>query len=204
MFTGIVEEVGTVQQVTSQQLVIGAQTVVTDCRLGDSIAVNGVCLTVTAFDPAGFTVGISPETLRRTNLGDLRPGDGVTLERALRPDSRLGGHIVQGHVEGTGRIRSVTPDGDALLIWFEAPPELLRYIVPKGFVAVDGISLTVIEATDTAFSITLVAYSQEHVTLTRRQPGERINLETDIIGRYVERLLGPWAASRAEGAGTSP
>ena len=189
MFTGIVEEIGTVQQVTGHHLGVAAQKVVSDCQVGDSIAVNGVCLTVTTFDATGFTVGISPETLRRTNLGDLKPGGSVNLERALRLDSRLGGHIVQGHVEGTGRIQSVDRDGDALLIWFEAPPELMRYIVPKGFIAVDGISLTVIEATDTAFSITLVAYSQQHVTLTQRRPRERVNLETDILGRYIERLL---------------
>ncbi len=189
MFTGIVEEIGAVREVTATQLSVAAQKVVSDCHLGDSIAVNGVCLTVTTFEADGFTVGISPETLRRTNLGDLKPGDGVNLERALRLDSRLGGHIVQGHVEGTGRVRSVDAEGDALLIWFEAPLELMRYIVPKGFIAVDGISLTVIEATESAFSITLVAYSQQHVTLTQRRPGERVNLETDILGRYIERLL---------------
>lgn len=189
MFTGIVEAVGRVESIIPETLRIAAATIVTDCQLGDSIAVNGVCLTVTEFDASGFSVGISPETQRRTNLGDLHAGDGVNLERALRPDSRLGGHIVQGHIEGTATVRSVAADGDALLLWFEAPPDLVRLIVPKGFIAIDGISLTVIEAPETRFSITLVAYSQDHVTLSRRRPGERVNLETDIIGRYVERLL---------------
>lgn len=191
MFTGIVEEVGTIREVSDHHLRVAARTVIADCHLGDSIAVNGVCLTVTEFDPDSFVVGISPETARRTNLGDLQPGSGVNLERALRPDSRMGGHIVQGHIEGTSVVASVESDGDALLIWFSAPAELMRYIVPKGFIAIDGTSLTVIEATESAFSITLIAYTQEHVTLARRQPGERVNLETDIIGRYIERLLDP-------------
>jgi riboflavin synthase len=202
VFTGIVEEIGTVRSVTDHDLVVEAATVLEDVRLGDSIALNGVCLTVTAFDDASFQVGISPETLRKTNLGDLGPGRGVNLERALRPDGRLGGHIVQGHVEGTATIASIAPDGDALLIWFETPPDLLRYIVPKGFVAIDGTSLTVIDVTETAFSITLIAYSQAHVTLTDRRPGERVNIETDILGRYVERLIGAAGARPAAPPGT--
>ena len=203
MFTGIVEEMGSVREIRDDALAVSASVVVQDCHLGDSISVNGVCLTVTEFNASGFVVGISPETWRRTNLGDLKPGDQVNLERALRADSRLGGHIVQGHIEGTATIRSVEPDGDALLIWFEAAPDLMRYVVPKGFIAIDGTSLTVIEATDRAFSITLIAYSQAQVTLSRKKAGERVNLETDIIGRYIERLIGylPGAGPVADSGG---
>ncbi|HZU77420.1 MAG TPA: riboflavin synthase, partial [Dehalococcoidia bacterium] len=165
--------------------------------VGDSICVNGVCLTVTSLRDGAFTVDTVPETRRRTNLGDLQPGDRVNLERALRAEDRLGGHVVQGHVEGTGVLEAVEQDGAALLLRFSAPPALLRYIVAKGFVAVDGTSLTVIDRDERGFSVTIIPTTQEWTTLGRRRPGERVNLETDILARYVEQFLRDGALTQA-------
>ena len=153
------------------------------------IAVNGACLTVTAIDGERLTFGLAPETLARTNLGDLQPADSVNLERAMAADGRFDGHIVQGHIDGTGRIESATADGDSLRFAVSAPPELLRYIAPKGFIAVDGTSLTVIDVTAEAFTFMLVAYTQGHISLPQRPVGSRVNLEVDILAKYVERLL---------------
>lgn len=193
MFTGIVEETGTVEALTARDggvaLQVAARTVCEDLRLGDSVAVNGVCLTVTAHDASSFTVGLAPETLRRTNLGELGPGARVNLERAVAAGGRMGGHYVQGHVDGTGEIVSVRPEGDSLWMTFRAPPDLLRYLVVKGFVAVDGISLTITERRDDTFSVALVAYTQSVVTLASKRPGDRVNLEVDVIAKYVESLL---------------
>lgn len=185
MFTGLVEEVGTVLRCTPPHLTIGADRVLEDLREGDSIAVNGACLTVIARREGAFTVALSPETMRRTNLGELCPGDPVNLERALPAHGRLGGHLVQGHVEGTGRIRAVEPDGEAMRMWIEAPPELMPMIVPKGYIAVDGVSLTVIHVIPDAFSVMLIPYTQARTALSRKRPGDRVNLETDIVGRYL-------------------
>ncbi|MEQ8178060.1 MAG: riboflavin synthase [Amphiplicatus sp.] len=199
MFTGLVEEIGNVAAVTRKdggyQLVIAAKTVLDGAALGDSIAVNGVCLTVTAFDASSFTVGLAPETLAKTDLGALSPGDGVNLERAVLPTTRLGGHYVQGHVDATGVIKSFRPDKDALWLSVEAPRELMRYIVPKGFIAIDGASLTVVHTGADWFDVTLIAYSQEKLVLPRKQPGDKVNLEVDILAKYVERLLKPAAAA---------
>jgi riboflavin synthase len=193
MFTGIIEEIGTVEAVVQQPggalLRVAARTVLADLRPGDSICVNGACLTVMERDERTFTVGLAPETLRRTTLGDLAVGDGVNLERAVPVGGRLGGHYVQGHVDGVGRITAVRPDGEALWMTFAAPAELLPYLVVKGFVAVDGISLTITERQADTFSVTLVPYTQRAVTLARKRPGERVNLEVDIIAKYVESLL---------------
>jgi riboflavin synthase len=193
VFTGIVEEIGTVESLTERDggvhLRVTAQVVCQDLRLGDSVAVNGVCLTATAFDASSFTVGLAPETLRRTNLGDLRQGDGVNLERALAAGGRMGGHYVQGHVDGTGTIVGVRPDGDSLWMTFRAPADLLRYFVVKGFVAIDGTSLTIAERRDDTFSVALVAYTQSAVSLARKTVGDRVNLEVDVIAKYVESLL---------------
>jgi riboflavin synthase len=191
MFTGIVEEVGRVRTLRAgaePSLAVEASTVLEGTRLGDSIAVNGACLTVTALGNNSFTVGLMPETLRRTNLGALRAGDGVNLERALTLGGRLGGHFVQGHVDGTGRLAEVRPEGQALVLRFSAPADVMRYIVPKGFVAVDGISLTVVESDRESFSVSLVTFTQQNVTLARQRPGYVVNLETDILGKYVERF----------------
>lgn len=194
MFTGIVEEIGAVESLSNDaggcSLTVRAQTVLGGARLGDSLAINGTCLTVTALNSNSFTVGLSPETLRRTNLGDLRPGDGVNLERSLAADGRIGGHFVQGHVDGTGVVRAFRPEGDSLWVTVEAAPDLLRYIVPKGYIAVDGVSLTVVSVFPDAFTFMLVAYTQQHITLPSKPPGSRVNLEVDILGKYVEKFIG--------------
>lgn len=193
MFTGIVEEIGTVTAVSSgprgHELDIRAETVLDGTQPGDSIAVNGTCLTVTELRDAVFRVGCAPETLHRTNLGSLVPGDRVNLERSLTPSSRMGGHFVQGHIDGTGTILEISPDEESLWLTIAFDPDQMRYVVPKGFIAVDGISLTVVDAFDDRFTIMLVAYTQEHVTLAAKRPGDRVNVEVDILGKYVERIL---------------
>jgi riboflavin synthase len=194
MFTGIVEEVGIMESLSEiaggWSLVVKAQTALGGTRLGDSIAVNGACLTVTALTPDNFTAGLSPETLRRTNLGALRPGDGVNLERSLAADGRIGGHFVQGHVDGMGEVRAFHAEGDSLWVTVGAAPELLRYIAPKGFIAVDGVSLTVVDVFHDAFTFMLIAYTQQHITLPRKPVDSRVNLEVDILGKYIEKFIG--------------
>ena len=179
-------------------LAVKAQAVLEGTRLGDSVSVNGACLTVAALAGDGFTVGLSPETLRRTNLGALSPGDGVNLERSLTMSGRMGGHFVQGHVDGTGELRAFRPDGDSLWVTVGAAPDLLRYIVPKGFIAVDGVSLTVVDVFPDAFTFMLIAYTQHHTTLPRKPAPSRVNLEVDILGKYVEKFIGEvkYAAQR--------
>ncbi len=193
MFSGIVEELGTVQEIRLEgepkRLVFGCNLAVADARIGDSIAVNGVCLTVERFDARSFTVGVMPETLRRTNLGALRLGDRVNLERSLPAMGRVGGHFVQGHVDGTGTVLERTPDGAALIVKIALPSRLARYVVEKGYVSVDGASLTVVEATPDWFSVSLVSHTQDHTTLASKVPGQPVNLEVDIIAKYVERLV---------------
>lgn len=194
MFTGIIEEIGIVERLSQVEggwsLTVQAATVLDGTALGHSIAVNGACLTVTALTDRSFTVGISPETLRRTNLGEVQPGEGVNLERSLAANGRIGGHFVQGHVDGTGVIRSFHPEGDSLWVTVEAEPALLRYIVPKGYIAVDGASLTVVDVLPDAFTFMLVAYTQQHITLPRKRVGSRVNLEVDVLAKYVEKFLG--------------
>ena len=190
MFTGIIEEVGTVRAAHPGKLTISATRIIEDTKEGDSISVNGACLTVTELSKDSFSVDVMPETLRRTNLGLLQPGDKVNLERALAVGGRLGGHFVQGHVDETGRVISITPEEEALLVRFEAPQEIMRYIVRKGFIAVDGVSLTVVECDSSAFEVSLVAYTQQTTNLAGKRPGDVVNLEVDIIAKYVERLRG--------------
>lgn len=189
MFTGIIEEVGTVQQAAGGVLVIGCRTVLEETRLGDSIAVNGVDLTVRAMDAASLSFDVMPETFRRSNLGAARPGDRVNLERSVRPTDRLSGHIVRGVVETTCVLESLTAEGEAMIARYRAPAAYLRYIVLKGPVCVDGVSLTVMARDAASFSVSLVQYTQQHTNLTGRRPGDSINLETDILARYVEQLL---------------
>jgi len=189
MFTGIIEEVGTVVEAGEGSLRIRAPQILSDARLGDSIAINGVDLTVAAIDSETFFANLMPETYRRSNLGDLVAGDLVNLERSVRPMDRLSGHIVRGVVEATGTLRSLAPEGDAIIAWLDAPPELLRYMVVKGPVCIDGISLTIIAKDGQGFAVSLVQYTQEHTNLIRRRPGDRINLETDILARYVEQII---------------
>jgi riboflavin synthase len=188
MFTGIVEELGAVRQAYDKQLIISASKVLEGSQLGDSIAVNGTCLTITRIERDSFSVEVMPETLRRTNLGQLRSSHQVNLERALGLGARLGGHLVQGHVDATGRLLMLTPEADALLARYWAPPEVMRYIVPKGFIAVDGVSLTVVDCDVTTFQVALVGFTREHTNLAQRRPGDLVNLEVDIIAKYVERL----------------
>lgn len=189
MFTGIIEEVGTVVDAGTGTLRIRAPFILTDSKLGDSIAINGVDLTVAEIDADTFFANLMPETYRRSNLGDLKPGDLVNLERSCRPNDRLSGHIVRGVVEGVGTLHSLAPEADAIIARFNAPADLLRHMVVKGPVCIDGISLTIIAKDEATFSVSLVQYTQEHTNLVRRQPGDRINLETDIIARYVEQYV---------------
>jgi len=189
MFTGIIEEVGTVQHSEGGVLGIECTTVREGTQLGDSIAVNGVDLTVRHMDDAALTFDVMPETFRRSNLAEVRPGDRVNLERSVRPNDRLSGHIVRGVVEATCVLDSLTPEDQAVIARYRTPAEYLRYIVMKGPVCVDGVSLTVMARDEQSFSVSLVQYTQEHTNLTARRPGASINLETDIIARYVEQLL---------------
>ena len=190
MFTGIVEEIGEIVAAAPTSLAVAAELVLGDLKPGDSICVDGVCLTVTRREPRRFVVGLQPETLRRTTLAAAQPGGRVNLERALPAAGRFGGHIVQGHVDGTGRLVSRRREGDALVVGFAVPQGLARYIVSKGFVAVDGVSLTVVESGRASFSVSLVTYTQQHVALLDKRPGDRVNLEVDILAKYIERFVG--------------
>ncbi|KAE8734419.1 peroxidase 4 [Hibiscus syriacus] len=198
LFTGIVEEMGEVKQLGKADhggfdLKILAKTVIQDAHLGDSIAVNGTCLTVTDFDThlGEFTVGLAPETLRKTSLSELKPGSLVNLERAIQPTGRMGGHFVQGHVDGTGVIVGKEVEKDSLWIKVKADKNLLKYVVPKGFIAVDGTSLTVVDVfqEELCFNFMLVDYTQHKVVIPLKEVGKKVNLEVDILGKYVERLL---------------
>ena len=190
MFTGIVEEVGVVRSSGQGRLAVAARKVMPTLEIGGSISVNGACLTVTTLGPDEFTVDVVPETLRRTNLGGLKSGDPVNLERPLRADGRMDGHIVQGHVDGTGRIREISRDGEALMVWMDTPEQLARYVVDKGFIAVDGVSLTVVHCDGAGFSVTVIPHTREHTIFGSRSVGDAVNIEIDILAKYVERLTG--------------
>ena len=200
MFTGIIEEVGTVRRVGGGTLSIDAEEILTDVRLGDSIAVNGVCLTVTSFDKNHFEADVMPETVRRTSLAELRKGSPVNLERALTLASRLGGHIVSGHIDGVGTVAGLRQEGNALLLTVAAAPALLRGIVEKGSVALDGISLTVAAVTEETFTVSLIPHTREVTNLRAKRTGSRLNIETDIIGKYVEKLMTAKDTGHAEAA----
>ena len=191
MFTGIVEELGRVDTARPTGLTISASKVMEDLSLGASINVNGTCLTVTRLDQSSFDVDVVPETLRRTNLGSLSAGSRVNLERPVPAAGRLDGHVVQGHVDGTGTIESVREDGTALLIRVTLRPELLRYVVVKGFVAVDGVSLTVVDCYRDGFGFTVIPFTRSMTTLGLRKVGDVVNIEVDILAKYVERLTEP-------------
>jgi len=188
MFTGIIEEVGTVITTSSGKLVVGAGDILPGVKLGESIAINGACLTVTGFGPKSFSVDIMPETTQRSNIGTLRAGDKVNLERAIALGGRLNGHLVQGHIDATGRVASLDWEGPALLVRCEAPPEVMRYVVEKGFIAVDGISLTVTARDVNSFQVSMVDFTRKHTILGERKVGDKVNLEVDIIAKYVEQL----------------
>jgi riboflavin synthase len=193
MFTGIVEETGHVTALEirpgATKLTFEAKSVLEGTILGDSIAVNGICLTVVSLDTSTFAVEAVPETLRRTNLGNLAVGSSVNLERAVSAGRAMGGHYVQGHIDGIGKVIDMQVEGEAINYNIETTPDLLRYIVPKGFIAVDGTSLTVVDVTATTFSLTLIPHTQQVVVLGRQKVGYVVNLEVDILGKYVEKIL---------------
>jgi len=188
MFTGIVEEIGIVKETRRNRLAFEARRVVEGTKAGDSIAVNGVCLTIVSLENRGFGVDVMPETLRCTNLGRLHYSDQVNLERALVLGGRLGGHLVLGHVDETGEVLDVSNEEGALIVRISAAARLMPYIVDKGFIAVDGVSLTVVEVGDFSFVVSLVGYTMENTTLGRKRPGDVVNLEADVIAKYVENL----------------
>lgn len=193
MFTGIIEELGSVRGVQragrSLHLTVGARTVVQGVRVGDSVAVDGVCLTVVRFDADSFTADVMPETYARTTLRLLAPGDPVNLERTMPVGGRFGGHMVQGHVDGVGTIAGVAAEEIARVLTIAAPPAVMRYIVPKGSVAVDGTSLTVVAAGPEQFSVSLIPHTAAMTTLGRKGVGAAVNLEADILGKYIEKFL---------------
>ena len=192
MFTGLIATLGTVERLaegsTSCRLTVRAPQLLSGVKIGDSIAVNGVCLTVVHLRGDTFTADVMPETVRRTTLHLLQPGDRVNLEKALRPTDGLDGHIVQGHVEGVGTIQQIISEGNARVFRIQAPGELLRYIVEKGSIAVDGISLTVTETDDSGFGVSLIPHTAKMTTLGYKSAGDAVNLETDILARYVEKI----------------
>ena len=194
MFTGIVEELGTVERIEDQgdavRLSVHGPLVTTDAGLGDSIAVNGCCLTVVTNTDGVFTADVMRETLAKTSLGAFEPGTRVNLERAVTPATRLGGHIVQGHVDGTGRVSSREPSEHWELVTISVPAELERYLVAKGSITVDGISLTVVDVADGVFTVSLIPETLARTTLGFKQPGDVVNLEADVIAKYVEKMVG--------------
>jgi riboflavin synthase len=198
MFTGIVEELGTVEHVEDQgdavRLTIGAKTVLDDVRPGDSIAVNGCCLTVVDSTAGTWTADVMRETLDQTSLRGARPGDRVNLERAVTPTTRLGGHIVQGHVDGVGQVMSREPSEHWEVVEISMPTSLAKYVVHKGSITVDGVSLTVVAATEDRFTVSLIPETLTRTTLGHRRPGDLVNLETDVIARHVEKLVGVHAS----------
>ncbi len=195
MFTGIIEEVGTVKAVqhsgSNSFIRIEAKKILEDIHLGDSIAVNGVCLTVTHFDSTTFQADVMNETLSRSSLGSLRNGSPVNLERAMAAGGRFGGHIVPGHIDGTGTVSDIRNDGIAVWYTVSAKPEILRYIVEKGSIAIDGISLTVAKVTNNSFSVSIIPHTASVTILGTKKIGDIVNLENDIVGKYVEKLMKP-------------
>lgn len=196
MFTGIIEETGSVKKIVGHQvsgyIEIKADRVLEGTQIGDSIAVNGVCLTVTKLYSDGFVADVMAETLRKTNLGALPIGARVNLERAMAANGRFGGHIVSGHIDGTGTIKSLQPEGNAVWVTIAAPESILHFIVNKGSIAIDGISLTVAYVDDKVFKVSIIPHTGEETTLLKRKPGDIVNLENDVIGKYVEKLLMPY------------
>lgn len=193
MFTGIIEEIGTIKSINSNgissQLCISANKILEDTKIGDSIAVNGVCLTVTSIKSNLFTADVMAETLRRSNLGSLIPQSKVNLERAMPANGRFGGHIVSGHIDGTGTIVETKPEGNAVWIKINCSDNLLKYIIHKGSITIDGISLTVAKVTDSDFSVSIIPHTGANTTLLQKKSGDVVNLENDVVGKYIEKLL---------------
>ncbi len=203
MFTGLIQTLGKVKKIDRQgnsaQLYIGSELVTQDIELGESIAVNGVCLTVVSWNSESFAVDVSPETLDCSTLGSLKPGSEVNLERALRLCDRLGGHLVSGHIDCIGTVRRRYEDANVVRFEFSAPESAMRYIVEKGSIAIDGISLTVNSVSEDAFSVAVIPHSLAMTTLHNRREGARVNIETDILGRYVEKLMGQGRGTESQG-----
>ena len=189
MFTGIIEELGTFGGLSKGKIEIKCQKVLEDVKIGDSIAVNGICMTVTNFDGNSFRADVMPETLRRTSLDNLKSGDIVNLERALRLGDRLGGHIVSGHIDGVGKIKSMKTEGNAIIVTVETQKDLLRQIAVKGSVALDGMSLTVVDVGNTEFSVSLIPHTREVTNFKAKKIYSPVNIETDVLAKYVERLM---------------
>lgn len=202
MFTGIIEEIGKVKAIVrhanSIMLTIAVKKILDDIHIGDSICTNGVCLTVTTFDEGSYTADVMPETMSRTNFKDLRINDLVNCERAMPANGRFGGHIVSGHIDGTGVISKMSRDDKAIRIKIETRPEILKYIVEKGSITIDGISLTVTEVSNWDFGVSIIEHTQDATTLTKKKVGETVNLENDIIGKYIERFVGSFSAKKDE------
>ena len=192
MFTGIIEEKGRIEQITegskSCRLKIGADKIFDDLKLGDSVAVNGVCLTVSELTPPSFTADVMPETLRRTGLGTLKKGSTVNLERAMQLGGRFGGHIVTGHIDGTGTVVKLVREDNAVLVTITAEDAIMQYIVEKGSIALDGISLTVASVKNDSFTVSIIPHTAKETTLLERSTGDKINIECDIIGKYVKQF----------------
>ncbi|MCA0754469.1 riboflavin synthase [Paenibacillus sp. N4] len=194
MFTGLVEEIGQMKGISRQgeamRLVIGAERVLEGVMLGDSISVSGVCLTVTSFDRSSFSADVMPETYRKSNLHQLRPGEKVNLERAMQAGARFGGHIVQGHIDGTGQIQSRETDANAVVFRIQLDDaSMLRYVIPKGSITIDGISLTVVDTSDHSFSVSVIPHTLSETALQFKHAGAVVNIECDVIGKYVDHLL---------------
>ncbi|MEA4827274.1 MAG: riboflavin synthase [Clostridium sp.] len=193
MFTGIVEEIGVIESIIlgsdSARIKINAKKVLQNVKLGDSISTNGVCLTVTEFSNKSFIVDVMAETMRRSGLGSLKKGDKVNLERALAVGDRLGGHLVSGHIDGTGTIKNLQREDNAIWITIETSPDVLRYIVLKGSIAIDGVSLTVAYVDNKVFKVSIIPHTQDETTLTKKSTGEKVNLECDMIGKYIEKFI---------------
>lgn len=194
MFTGIIEEVGTVKHITTKgtsgQIAIRAKKVLEGTKIGDSIAVNGICLTVVSLQPDGFTADVMAETVRRSSLGSARAGEMVNLERAMAADGRFGGHMVSGHIDGTGRITAYEKEENAVWVTIETTPPIMELIVEKGSICIDGISLTVAKVGKSWFQVSIIPHTGEETTLLKRKPGAVVNLENDVVGKYVQKLLG--------------
>jgi len=205
MFSGIIEEVGTVQSFDGATLVVVADRVLDDLKVSESIMVAGACLTVVNTSGTTFTVETVPETLDRTNFGDLKPGTHVNLERALRYGDRVGGHMVQGHVDGVGTVRSIVVDGNSRVIVFAAPENIIENVVEKGFIAVDGTSLTIVGRNADSFSVAIIPFTFDKTTFGERSEGSRVNLETDVTAKYVANLISPYRAElENDGARINP
>ena len=202
MFTGIIEEIGKVKAIVrhanSIKLTIAVKKILKDMHVGDSICTNGVCLTVTTFDDGSYTADVMPETMNRTNFKDLRINDLVNCERAMPANGRFGGHIVSGHIDGTGVISKMSRDDKAIRIKIETRPEILNYIVEKGSITIDGISLTVTEVSNWDFGVSIIEHTQDATTLTKKKVGETVNLENDIVGKYIEKFVGSFSAKKDE------